>query len=478
MKSTPVELLCAIALLCYGLWRAKSALDPRRPVYVVYLLATATALTFGAGPLIAFLYGRFHLPEEAVPDLAMAYAAVGVFLLGCEAAGYLFGSEYWRPSPRGGAARSSGPTESSRFPSLRYLAACEAVLVFVRLYFGWEYGIFFSGSGTEARVSGLSYTAVIVYQLAPILGGACLLGSFLELWSRRPVLERVAASAIIAMEVAWMGTQGRRNMLEAIVIGIMAYRFAGGRINFRASAAVVATSVALWFVVFPAFLSVRVGLVTGVNASESRGLPVIAPTYDPELAQELHSANAVTRPLIIRFIVRISEDQAHAPFMYGRALASSLIRTIPAAIAGKKVDTPAPERAIQDHYRQLNIDTSTTWPAVGTADFGLLGSFMAGLLFASALVLSTRLCLAAGFGSSIVYLSLLAFIIHSCVFVEECPSGLWSGLRNVGVLAAVSWFVTALSGARNQSVRQSAWTSAAGARKGIPVAGGGAGVAP
>lgn len=455
MISVYLELVAASLLVAHGVWTGPRVMNSVGPGHLARLLAFLTSLTFGIGPWLSFLYGGLSLPQEPLEPLVLSYAAVGAFVLACEVTGLLAAGKSPHDRKSLAATRAESAFRGFVIPHDFRIAVVYAAVVVTRIYYASEYGILFSGSGTGDRMAQMTYTAVVVYQMIPILGGACLLAANLSVWRPRSMAGFVCNSLVIATEFAWLATQGRRQLIEAVVVGLLAYRYSGRRVGARELTVVGGVVAVLWFVVFPTFLAARTALMTHPDPespfSALRTETESGVAFDPQVARERHAANASARLLIIRFIVRISEDQASRPFMNGSALATSLSRAVPALVLGSKAASAAPELAIQEFYGQPSGDTSTTWPAVGMADFGIAGAFLAGLVFASVLELARRVGTRSPVATPFGLIILQAFSIHCCVFVEECPSALWSGLRNIVILLMLGWCLIQILGLKRQT---------------------------
>jgi len=211
------------------------------------------------------------------------------------------------------------------------------------------------------------------------------------------------------------------------------------------SAVLIVTGLAL----FPLFIRMReIYYANGTSGDAFIDIYNAASGFDWEVrglsADEEYSANVAQRSLIIRFVCRIIESQEQIEPMYGKALGSSLMWVLPSLLYAKKHNNIQTEQFIQLHHGHPLEDTATTWPAIGCADFSVLGGLLAGVLVGSVLFALSRL--ADAIAPKLPFMSFLVIgaVVNFSVFVEEDASLIWTILRSIFILLPIAISYSAL----------------------------------
>jgi hypothetical protein len=92
------------------------------------------------------------------------------------------------------------------------------------------------------------------------------------------------------------------------------------------------------------------------------------------------------------------------------------------------------EQFIQQHYDMRLVDTAISWPAVGAADFGLVGGVLDGVLMGLIVWLLVTMALRARGSFPFLSITITANVVFHVVQTEQDPTYLWALLPNVVAL--------------------------------------------
>jgi hypothetical protein len=312
-----------------------------------------------------------------------------------------------------------------------------SLLWIARIHRGIVHDIWFSGVNEEAFFD-IPYYWVVVYTLSFTVGYACFLWSVRAFWDETSSWVRLTAGCLIVLEFGWLFLSGRRCLIEWMMFVAVGYLASGRRLDWRMILVGALGLGLVYSFFFPLFVNIRYLYQGGYSADENAimrfmDLLMQAMTFDSGEVRFLVDENMAERPLIHRFICEILQGQRIQPLMMGEALYSTFLWAIPSGLLANKHDLLETEQFIQSWYGMPLEDTSTTWPALGCADFGIGGGFIAGLLVGLIVIiaqwLATRLR-----RDPFIALCLVGGMMDLAFQVECDPMANWTLFRNILLL--------------------------------------------
>lgn len=160
---------------------------------------------------------------------------------------------------------------------------------------------------------------------------------------------------------------------------------------------------------------------------------------DPRDIINENSKNVRDRDLIYVFHKRIIEEQETKDPMLGGALFSAFVLVIPSFIYPEKIEKKNSKLAILRYYGMPEIDTAASLAATGQADWGLLGTFLYGCLFA--LFLKFFESMFRKFGNSLIGIFTLGALFFVAGNVEEGADDIFSSMRNFLIIFGLTIFM-------------------------------------
>lgn len=438
-NSTAIELiLCSSILLgsaLYALIKARR----RTNIAVVDWAIWMTALYFGGGPWIAFYHGGWTLPYETPSVLVQAYFSVWLFLLGLLIAERLHPGSQWKEPRKQPGDR---PTIKNLAAVLDHGASASPVAVLllvgvawaVRLYYYFGYGILVSGSGTALRISRVPYWLTVIGSMSRLIGIGGVTWSATVTWQSRSI--RAIPLVILATEAVFAFLQGRRPMLDLTIILMVAFLASRSALRFRHVAVGIAAFYILSAWLFPAFFAFRTTYQEMGRQSSIQEAIERTSTRSP--TGEGYRRNMATRPLIIRWNCDILQGQSFRDPMWGQVFVNGLAWSVPAFVYPEKRHLTSTEALVSRHYGLPDIDASGNWPALGAADFGVLGGLAMGLLLGFALCFMEMVAVGTRTWFPFVSLCNIGAILTVAFAVEADAVTLWSSLRDIAILCLVA----------------------------------------
>jgi hypothetical protein len=403
---------------------------------------------FGGGPCIAFVFGGGKLPQEEFGILFYSYLAVLLFLLGTLAGPILMNLVIKKPEYR---EKMSVWRIITRIENVDYqwIAATYVGIWVLRMFIASKYGILFSGTGNEERVKELPYWISATWTLFQIIILGAQLWVSTKIWSSTGFL-RVILVFTMFFDLCWSFTQGRRWLVEwwmIVMCGVFIYH----RKLTRRQIIYGSITVALIFVfVFPMFIRMRQAYNNEISLSGDAASDLLKVAHSAIREKQdgfdaAYASNMSERPLIIRFICDICRWQETNQTMSGSAFMSSVIWTIPSTLYPQKLDLLPTEQYIQQFYGDRLHDTSITWPALGFADFGVVGGFIAGLIFGFLISLFEYCCYLVRRRHPLLSCCALAGLFHVVSFVDDDPVYMLSLFRTACLLLIFATIFRALT---------------------------------
>jgi hypothetical protein len=318
-------------------------------------------------------------------------------------------------------------------PDAKMLFVTFLAVVGLRLVLALGYGSAFSGLSNDPE-SQTGYFQVF-YSMESIL--SCALWVLLArcVFSKKSFF----LETLLALEFIFVFCKGRRTILVFFCILVVFCRFSKRWINRGLyeyiGIAIVITAFILLSIVYQPF---RMELVREKDAHKSPSLSQAAAgilVSDPGDVIMEDSKNVKERDLIYMFHKRIIQAHEGKSPMLGDALFSAFVVVAPGFLYPDKYDVANSKGAIQRYYGMSSLDTAGSMAAIGQADFGLLGTFLYGCLFA--LILKFFEKISSKFKGSLIGISSLGALFLAAGNVEQGPEELFSMIRNLAIFAVL-----------------------------------------
>ncbi len=443
--STELQLILStgVCVLAIALsWRG--ILEPKS-LNFYQLIMLFVGIFFGLGSWTAFIYGSFSLPTEPVLILFETYLIIALYILALKLAERLSVTTISPAVPYYNNPFSiiSGFYRYSLI-SWQPIVAVACCIWLLRIFLGMRFGLWFSGSAKSEVMLNMPYSLVVLRQISIIMMLGCHIWAAGSFWSSVRTSTKYTAAILLATEFFWAFMQGRRLIIMWVVFILFGF-FASGR---KLSAKYILTFlVVMFFIVnflFPFFLSVRAAKTSRYSHYQDtfKGFSssvVYAYKNFQRSSKKMNRENMQNRPLgLYRFIAQICEKSENTAPMFGSALLRSLVMSVPSAIVPAKRKLLHTEQHIQQHYNLDLTDSAITWPAMGSADFGVLGGFLAGIIVGSLIFIIAWWSQSILRRHPLISLALVGGLISNLIQVEEGPSTWWTLCRNIIVIMAVA----------------------------------------
>jgi hypothetical protein len=413
-----------------------------RRVWSITMLDVAilmTSIFFGLGPLVAFVYAHGHLIEVDQSVLVQGYAGVLLFMFGIWIVRWVTARPAVADTEHGEALVLGRASES-----ILRLSDVNLILVIIAWLFVWgvrfliasKWGMLFSGTQTLERELALPYGIVVLRTMSGVLASGIIMWSGVTLFTS--LTKRLPALIFVLSEGIYVFTQGRRELLLlAMSLGV-AFFAVKGRLMARHVILWGLAVFFVWAIALPAFFAMRNELL-----NRQSGNPVVdvidafsnyLNSNARDLEERQYDRNLAKRPLIINFNLRIAGDQEIQGVMWGRAILASTAWSMPRFILPLTEKGEMSEQTIQRFYGMKLEDTSMNWPAAGTADFGLFGTFAYGILFGVSITVIEALTPKIGRRYPFTAACFIGVLLGLAFMVEQGPEAVWTAIRDVFVV--------------------------------------------
>lgn len=432
-------------ILVIGLTPVCLSLRQRWPApHPVELVPASAALLFGLTPLVHLAITGEDLSRrlEGTPaDIRMAVSSVVLFVAVCAAVAMVV----TRWSTDNQRIRSAFHHLGS-VGLLRVSMAAGGVWG-VRLYLAETYGVFFAGSGSSVEVP---YHLTVAAHITQILGAGLIVWSVWTLATYDEKRRLVLAGTLLAMELPYVFSQGRREMFFFAVLCGLIFLYSRSSISWRYVTAAGSGVSLLALAAFPLYQATRVTFAQ--RGSDGSSVPTyyrtaLTAAYRQDVGS-LYLSNLESRlSLYYRWQVRTASLRERSGGLDGKLVQAGALYAVPGFAFPEKYDIPWGEEVIRSAYGESARDIPNSLVTAGLADYGLGGV----ALYASLFVL-TVFCIGR-IGVSLIRVSpfLGAAFLGSLVLLtlrtEISMVGIFSSVRDLALFGIVvlGWSLVARS---------------------------------
>jgi len=444
--------LLLIGLVCIKLY---SKVIRPASLTLLDLLYLPCGLVFGIQSLFIFFYFGRDIDYFSPATLTKVYLAVFLFLIAIEIMSVANSKVLSKYHTKLDLTRVTlkafikGPALSN-LGIILVLGYCVAI----RLYMGFNFGIFFSGTATEENILGLPYYLVMLSQFGRLFENGLVLCLFILISTNKPRGGRrkiLFGCALVFLFIINF-SEGRRWLLAFFAQGYLVYLFSLGRFRFRILVSALIVGLIFIFILIPGFLNIRdvyLGELSTGDKNVLRQFPFLGiwdseknSIYSEQLSPlSVLADNLVARGTATSFIGDIFEAQKVIPPMHGMALQSVFKWAVPRSLSPRKTSLLPTEQLIQLHYGLPLRDQQITWIALGIADYGIIGGFSAGIVIAALIILLGLFGIRVYRRTPFVALSLIGTLISFIIVFEEDPVVLLAIGRNSLAIWVIAYLI-------------------------------------
>ena len=410
-------------------------LAARNNLTLIDISVWITGISFGLAPFILFSLGGYF-PDASNIDVIYSY--VGIFLF---IGGLLLVKKYLLKQQHKRMTLKHLLQQVNKI-STRQIFFFYSAFFIVRLIYAFDYGIFLSGSATAERMSSLPYFLFVIRSLLDLIFFGILLWSISKILYNKKLF--LLPSLIIIIEGLLIFFRGRRQMLYLIFLFLYIYILFGYRVNIKLLIPGIAILLMLFNVIFPLFLSFRETTVKFTSSGDiiqdyKTSYYLLSSTGVDEY---IYRSNVAQRVYINNWNINILNKSSLSEGLNGQAMAMCILWVVPRPLLPFKGSLKDPELLISYTYGLSLKDSPSNWPAYGFADFGVIGSFIYGVLLGLILFSFQRFAINV-FGRypffSFVIIGSVSFLAF---FIEESPVAVFSVLRDTFILFAVFYLLS------------------------------------
>lgn len=383
-----------------------------------------TGTAFGLAPFVLYFYGG-KFPEDKLLNVFLSYLGIILFI-----SALLIIKKFFKKIIKKNKNLISILIKVNNI-NPKHILILYLIYLFVRAVFAFEYGIFGSGSSTLDRIQSVPYYLFILQSFFGLVFWGCIFWSFVKiLYNKKLTLLPTFILISGALLVFFMG---RRQVLYFVFLYMYVYILLGYKINYKVLFTALATIIILINVIFPYFLSLRNLTLNSENNFDllENYLYAFNILSHEGIDKYIFEKNIIERVYINYWNIKIISKSSLFDGLNGLAILSSIMWGVPRFFLPYKSVLMDPESMINYNFGLNRVDSPSNWPGFGFADFGLLGSFLYGLLFGLILFLMQ---LFAYFNlKKFPFLSLIIIATFALLafLVEESPIGAFTAIRDI-----------------------------------------------
>ena len=419
-----------LSIVCFGFLNTLHILRNPSKMSILDILIFSASIVFGLTPfLTTMISGQYDYVSSRLSMLT--YTTVVLFFAGTMLVMFIERVVQNRRGKTNSFNLFKAVLSADRVriaPVLIIFVAC----ILLRLFIAINYGILFSGTGTEANISNLPYRVVILRNFLQLFEwGYGVWASWMVMGKTRGHIKIVAATMVIFL-IFLMFLEGRRWVFAFIIEFFCIALLKMPRFKLRLVISALIVILVAGFILFPLFLKIRSiyqmapesgnalrDLADALVQFKENGEDVIGGEGMQYLAENLS-----TRPSVTVFLMDILDRQEMISPMNGDALKSVIQWSIPHLLYKEKLLELQTKQFIQFYYGMKLSDTSISWVAIGAADFGALGGLFVGICFGLLLVFMNEVSVRFSRKVPFVGLCLLGGMINFVMIFEQDPSAI------------------------------------------------------
>ena len=428
------ELICGIVLLCIMLKHVFYRYFFKRKLFDLADIAIWMACIYiGFGPVLSRIYGYTSLfSDDAVHGSVLLSSLIyisGIFVAQIISRNFCLG----RPKLIQELAIYAD------YIQVKHILLAYFVVVFYRVYL-IMLGGGFSGTDNLGVMLSLPYWIII---LKFVFGSVTYGLIFFSLKRIQTRSANIFLIIIMCAETIYTFTQGRRDMINLLLIYGISLFLINKKINLRLGLVGLLTVFLLMKCIFPSFWNLRNDVQDYVayssNKSAFSALKEIDTNknVDEAYLQQKYSDNIQKRSRMNYMWILIVQDSVYKKGpLYGEVIFSAFMGALPRSLRPTKYwfDNAS---VIQDAYNFPRGDTSDNFVAAGYADFKNVGVFINGLLIGLTLTLLPQIIYKYCYGFPLLTLLAYFHLFPLALDFEISPTSYFATLRSVFLLMII-----------------------------------------